>query len=233
MSEMIETEKPHFAQTAAKASWILFLITLVVVMLSPRLHSISGAIILLEGVAFLTMTAGAICGIVGLLCMERVGAGKVLLPALIGIILNGLLLFIFITNFVTARRAALQQVQARGISSVQRAPARAAVAPTIVGTWEARLPRGDALKWIFTSSDFTMVIAGQPTVAFPYVVDFTKTPAWLTVRADNYGKPQMLMIVEFTTDGRMRVLGSEPGSQTRPANFDGKPNEVLTFSKQL
>ena len=52
---------------------------------------------------------GLILGVIALLGIKKHGTQKLLLPSLIGMTANGLLLFIFITNFLTARSKVINQ----------------------------------------------------------------------------------------------------------------------------
>lgn len=63
--------------------------------------------ILVELVALITILAGLGLGITSLFGIPQHGPAKILLPAMAGMIINGLLLFIFITNFWAARNQAL------------------------------------------------------------------------------------------------------------------------------
>ena len=232
---MSDSEKPNFAQLAARSSWQLFLVTLFLVIFWRRLpHGVG--IPIFAGLAFIPMVAGNICGLVALIGIVRVGTEKVLVPALIGTLLNGFLMFIFVTGFMAGRAAALK-AQARTAAPVQPVqiahataanPAESAVQ---VGAWETRSPRGEVMTWIFSADDLTMVLPKGRSAPFPYEIDYTHEPAWLTVYSDRYGKPPMLMIVKFIANDRMMVLGSAPGSQARPLDFDNGREDILTFSK--
>ena len=89
------------------------------------------------------------------------------------------------------------------------------------------------MTWIFTDLDVTFVLPQGRSIPFPYDIDYTKDPAWLTIHGETVGKPSILLIVEFIGENRMRVLGSAPGSQARPAAFSPDRTDVLTFSKEL
>jgi len=63
----------------------------------------TGAQVVIELVALLLMITGLILGIVALAGIPRHGAKGVRAPALVGIIINSLLIFIFVTNYMAAR----------------------------------------------------------------------------------------------------------------------------------
>jgi acyl carrier protein len=52
------------------------------------------------------MVAGLVLGVIALSGIRKYGAKGILAPAVVGIGINGLLLFIFVTNFVAARAKA-------------------------------------------------------------------------------------------------------------------------------
>jgi hypothetical protein len=52
---------------------------------------------------------GFLLGFVALFGIRTHGKKRILAPAIVGIMINGLLLFIFITNFLAARARAQQQ----------------------------------------------------------------------------------------------------------------------------
>ena len=66
----------------------------------------TGARVILELVALLLIIGGLVLGIVALFGIRKHGAKGILAPALVGIVINGLLLLIFITNFLAARARA-------------------------------------------------------------------------------------------------------------------------------
>lgn len=63
----------------------------------------------LESLALALICSGLVLGVIALLGIRKHGSQKLLLPALIGMTANGLLLFIFVTNFLTARNKAINQ----------------------------------------------------------------------------------------------------------------------------
>ncbi len=88
-----------FAYQAARASWIA---PLVVSALFVFAHQIAAGVPL-ELIALVLIVAAICLGIAALFGIRKHGRKGILAPALVGLILNGLLLFIFITNFVAAR----------------------------------------------------------------------------------------------------------------------------------
>lgn len=93
-------EPTPFAHQAAKLSWVCPILVFVLLAAGKQVAGATGVI---ELIAFLLMVIGLIFGIVALLGIPRHGATGVLAPAIVGIIINGLLLFIFVTNFMAAR----------------------------------------------------------------------------------------------------------------------------------
>ena len=91
-----------FAHQAAKGSWASAIIIFVLVAFGGRL----GARVFIELIAFLLMVVGLALGVIALLGIRKHGMKGILAPAIVGIILNGLLLFIFVTNFLAARAKA-------------------------------------------------------------------------------------------------------------------------------
>jgi len=87
------------AYQAAKGSWIA---PLVVFALFVFGHQIAAPVIL-ELIALVLIVAGIGLGIAALFGIRKYGKTGILAPALVGLIMNGLLLFIFITNFLAAR----------------------------------------------------------------------------------------------------------------------------------
>jgi len=65
--------------------------------------------VILDFVALALIVVGLIFGIIALFGISRHGSKGILAPAVIGIIINGLLVFIFVTNFMAARARAQQQ----------------------------------------------------------------------------------------------------------------------------
>jgi hypothetical protein len=91
-----------FPHQAAKASWVCAVIVFLLVAFGGR----TGAKAILELVALVIMAIGSLLGIVALFGIPKHGAKGILAPALVGIILNGLLIFIFVTNFMATRAKA-------------------------------------------------------------------------------------------------------------------------------
>jgi hypothetical protein len=96
-----------FPHQAAKASWASGVIVFALVALGGR----SGGIIV-EFIALALMLVGFALGVIGLFGIRKHGTKHILAPALVGILINGLLLFIFITNFMAARAKARRHVSA-------------------------------------------------------------------------------------------------------------------------
>jgi hypothetical protein len=91
-----------FAHQAARASWIG---PIIIFLLFAFAHQVAARLVL-ELIALVLIVAGIGLGIAALFGIRQHGRKGILAPALTGLVLNGLLLFIFITNFVAARAAA-------------------------------------------------------------------------------------------------------------------------------
>lgn len=68
-----------------------------------------GARAIIELLSLLLIVAGFLFGVIALFGIRTHGKSGILAPAIVGIIINGLLLFIFVTNFLAARSRAQQQ----------------------------------------------------------------------------------------------------------------------------
>ena len=101
-----------FAHQAAKGSWVSAVLVFVLVALGGR----TDAKVIIELIALLLMVLGLALGILALLGIRKHGTRGILAPALVGIAINGLLLFIFATNFLAARARAQR---ADGFSSLE------------------------------------------------------------------------------------------------------------------
>jgi hypothetical protein len=84
---------------AAKASWASAVIVFFLLMFGNR----TGAKVAVELIALVLLVAGFILGVVALFGIRKHGTRGILAPALLGILINGLLLFVFVTNFLAAR----------------------------------------------------------------------------------------------------------------------------------
>src|SRR5258708_40366687 len=96
------TEKPPakaFAYQAAKASWLGLIVIFVLFAVGHQIE----ARVVLELIALVLIVAGICLGIAALFGIRQHGKRGILAPALVGLILNRLLLLIFITNFLAAK----------------------------------------------------------------------------------------------------------------------------------
>ena len=98
-------ETKAFAHQAAKLSWVCPII--IFLLLVAGKQAISPLI--LDLIGLLLIVVGLIFGVIALFGISKHGTKGILAPAIVGIIINGLLLFIFVTNFVAARARAQQQ----------------------------------------------------------------------------------------------------------------------------
>ncbi len=94
-----------FSHQAAKLSWVCPIMISLLLMFGRQ----AGARVIIELVALLLIVAGLVFGVVGLFGMRTHGKSGILASAIVGILINGLLLLIFVTNFLAARARAQQQ----------------------------------------------------------------------------------------------------------------------------
>ena len=104
---MDATPEKSWAQQTARASWLSAVIFIVILAVGGRVASR----VILDLIGLLMMTIGFICGIVALFGISKHGARGIVAPASVGLLINGLLLFIFFTNFFAARERAQQAVR--------------------------------------------------------------------------------------------------------------------------
>ena len=96
------TTPTPFGRRAANGSLICGVSIFVLLLVS----SSTGARVVIELVSLVLIVAGLILGTIGLFAIRRHGVKGILLPALVGLTINGLLALIFVTNFSTARARA-------------------------------------------------------------------------------------------------------------------------------
>ena len=94
-----------FAHQAAKLSWVCPLILVVINIFAKQVASP----LIIDLLALLLIAVGFIFGIIALCGIPKHGPKGILGPALAGLAINGLLIFIFVTNFMAARAKAQQQ----------------------------------------------------------------------------------------------------------------------------
>ena len=93
-----------FSHQAATLSWVCPIIVIALLMFSRQI----GAQVIIELLSLLLMSVGLLSGVVALFGIRTHGKRGILAPAIAGVLINGLLLFIFVTNFLAAR-ARVQQ----------------------------------------------------------------------------------------------------------------------------
>ena len=86
-------------QKLAKASWICPLIILGLMTVS---RGVASGRIFVDVAALVLALTGRLFGVVALFGIRRFGRKKILAPALTGILINGLLVLIWVTNFWAA-----------------------------------------------------------------------------------------------------------------------------------
>lgn len=111
-----------FSHQAAKLSWVCPIAMWGISIFS---HGI-GSPVVKDLLALVLILVGLIFGIVALFGIPKQGMKGIVAPALVGIIINGLLLSIFVTNFMAARARAMQQNSSTTEASPMIAPADAA-----------------------------------------------------------------------------------------------------------
>jgi hypothetical protein len=97
-------------QTLAKASWVCPLIVLGMLTVS---RSVPRAKTIVDMVALLLEVVCFVLGVVSLFGIRRYGRKRILAPALVGILLNGFFIFVWVTNFMAAYERARA---ARGVA---------------------------------------------------------------------------------------------------------------------
>lgn len=95
-------QPPPLARRAATLSWILFLLALAVSALGRGL----GLRLVADFLILLFLLTGFSAAVFALAGIKRHGRKGILLPALAGLVLNGLFLLVWITNFVAVRERA-------------------------------------------------------------------------------------------------------------------------------
>lgn len=103
MSE--EQEYTPLSKQAAKLSWAC---PVIIVFMSAFGHQLASPLVF-DLLVLLLIVIGFAAGIIALFGIPKHGASGILFPAIVGIIINSLLLFIAVTNFMAARERALQQ----------------------------------------------------------------------------------------------------------------------------
>ena len=99
------TPPSSFSHQAAKLSWVCPIIVFLLLTFGKQ----AGARAIIELVALLLIVVGFVFGVVALFGIRTHGRSGILAPAIAGIIINALLMFIFATNFLAARSRAQQQ----------------------------------------------------------------------------------------------------------------------------
>ena len=112
-----------FFHQAAKLSWVCPILFIVFLAVGKQV----AAPVIMDLIGLLLMVLGLLFGIVALFGISRHGTKGILAQAIVGIILNGLLLSIFVTNFMAARARAMEQQ-----SSSKASP--------VVAVWSDKLP---------------------------------------------------------------------------------------------
>lgn len=224
-----DSERPNWAQKAAKASWQIFIVVVILTMLSKQ---IPRTVVIVEWVVFLLLIAGFVSGVLALSGIRKLGSERVLFPGLVGVVLNGFLIFIFVTNFMAAREQALARFRAEdgSVHGVSPQTAKTSDQPTLLGTWKAQMSSGQ-MTWVFTPNGMTTILSNGAKVPSAYQVDYTRNPIWLDIHDPNPNGQVMPLIIEFSSTNSFRALGPPDGSKARPLNFEGRSAETLVFER--
>jgi hypothetical protein len=110
-----------FSHRVATLSWVCPIITIIifVLLIFGRQIVARKAIALVASSALWLLVIGLILGIVALFGISKHGTKGILGPAIVGIIINGLLISFVVTNFITSRARAMQQHGAIDASPVR------------------------------------------------------------------------------------------------------------------
>ena len=159
-------EKPGFAAQAAKASWMTFIILFVLLALGRQ----AIGVVVTEIISLGLILLGLGLAIFALASIPRCGRQGILAPALAGLFINGMLLFIFFTNFCAARAKA--RVAGRASDSQQTATADARVVEFHRGplafNYDARYevrPYGNQGQIVLTHADSQVLLVQYPEAA--------------------------------------------------------------------
>jgi hypothetical protein len=96
-----EQKTNAFAHQAAKGSWIICVVVLLLNGFGKRMVGLG---VVLDLIALLGIVAGLVLGVVALFGIRKYGTKGILANALVGIVISGLFLLIFVTNFLAALR---------------------------------------------------------------------------------------------------------------------------------
>src|SRR5829696_6364726 len=99
---MTTSQETGFAHGAAKGSWVCTIVAVVILQVGRR----TGHVGMGELAGVLIIGVGLLLGVIALFGIPKYGVRGILGPALVGIAVNGLLILIFVTNFVAARAKA-------------------------------------------------------------------------------------------------------------------------------
>lgn len=105
MDTQPQPKAKSFSHQAARLSWVCPVILFVLLMFSRQI----GAPVIIDLIGLVLILAGLISGIIALFGIPKQGSKGILASAIIGIIINGLLLLVFVTNFMAARARVMQQ----------------------------------------------------------------------------------------------------------------------------
>jgi uncharacterized protein (TIGR03067 family) len=222
-------EQTTFVQRAARFSWQLSILTVFLAVLS---RTVPGALVVGECFAFAAIISGVAFGGLALLGVSRTGSRYALRPALIGTLANGILFFIFVTNFVKGYQDSRRAAEYRRHVAEAKVLARTFFPTNHLGTWEAQTTNGERITWTFTPARFTWTTRKGQSQQFQYEMDYQKNPVWFTVPSQQSGMAPMLMIVEFIGRDKMRALGTASGSIIRPTEFGEGKTDILEFERR-
>jgi hypothetical protein len=99
MNKAISASGTGFPHKAARSSWVCALLVFVLIVVGSR----TGARLAIEFLSFGLMLVGGILALIAFFGIPKFGWRGLLAQAIAGALANGLLLFIFISNFLKAR----------------------------------------------------------------------------------------------------------------------------------
>ncbi|MBU2102292.1 MAG: hypothetical protein ABH865_04940 [Candidatus Omnitrophota bacterium] len=94
-----------FIKQAAKASWIVPLMNLCFMAIGNsaiKTTNVPFLSLIIGGIAIFLFIAGIICAIIGLLGIKKEGTKSILVPSILGLMLNGSFLFILLVAAISS-----------------------------------------------------------------------------------------------------------------------------------
>lgn len=217
----MDNNSVSFSIKAANYSWQLAIFAVILAVLSKQ---VKGALVLIEIISLIAIVLGVIFGIIGLSGIFRNKSKKALFPSLVGLIINGLLLLIFMNNFMAAYTSS---------TNVAKPQVLVETKAKHIGTWEAQNPKDQKIRWVISDDEFEMSYYDMLPISGSYMIDYSKTPIWLdvVVKGQDGAEMEMPLIIEFAGPDTMKALGPSGDSIERPAGFEEGGEAVLIFKR--